>query len=365
MSEMLRDVLRERAGVAPPVFDAGGLVARAERRIRRRRLITGVAAVVVMGVVAAGLASMPRLHDEPAPIDRPARFVEPRLTYVQAGVVHYGDMSLDTGVGAVMSLARTPYGFLLANYSGDVWFSDGSAAERVGLDLTARRSSAVTADATGPRAAWLETADDGVAELVVYDSRRGEVVARVPGRPADETPPDVVAIDDQAVYWTHRAGMGDPLLRYDVATGEQEAVELPSAAFVADVADGVLAYGTGDLGAYQVVVTSPGVGSTIKGLSMFDADLSTDGSYVAGYGRRGLAVFEVATGQRISLRPPRGYGVHQFMGWVERNAVAVWDHNQDTVLTCRVPSGSCQVALQDPGGPGVWRPLFPEGYQPG
>ena len=366
MSELLRDVLRERAAVPPPVFDAAGLVTRAERRIRRRRLIGVVAAVVVMAVVAAGLVLVPRLHDDPAPVDRPARFVEHRLTYVQAGVVHYGNQTFDTGVLAVMALARTPYGFLLATYSGNVWFSDGSTAEKVGLDVAARHSSAVTADATGPLAAWVETADDGVAELVVYDSRRAVVVARVSGGPADEAaPPDVVAVDDQAVYWSQRPGTGDPLLRYDVATGEQEAVDLPSLAYVADVADGVFAYGTSDLGAYRVVVASPRARSTIEGLLMFDADLSPDGSYLAGHGRRGLGVFEVATGQQVSLQPPRGYGAHQFMGWVDRNTVAVWDHYKFTILTCAVPSGSCQVAVQDPGDPGVWRPLFPEGYQPG
>ena len=50
------------------------------------------------------------------------------------------------------------------------------------------------------------------------------------------------------------------------------------------------------------------------------------------------------------------------MGWVDRNIVAVWDHYKFTILTCAVPSGSCQVARQDPGP--AWRPLFP-GYQPG
>jgi hypothetical protein len=137
-------------------------------------------------------------------------------------------------------------------------FSDGSTAEKVGGELTARDISAVTADATGRLAAWVETADDGVGELVVYDSRRAVVVARVSGGPAIEAaPPDVVAVDDQAVYWSQRPGTGDPLLRYDVATGEQEAVDLPSLAYVADVADGEFAYGTGGLRGYRVVVASP------------------------------------------------------------------------------------------------------------
>jgi hypothetical protein len=368
MTEFLREVLAERARVAPPTIDPAELLAEAQRRIRRRRLVSVAAAAVVTAMIAGGAALMPSLFDEPAAVDRPARFTERLVSYAQGSVVHYGDQAFDIGVTVDRSLAPTDYGFVVANSSGEVWFTDGSETVQVGERLGPRDINSVKSDATGALAAWVERNEAQVAELVVYDTRRGEMVARVTGNPLGagyDSHPRVIAVDDDAVYWNSN----NVLLRYDVAAQRQTTVELPSVddpSQVYDVADGVWAYRTDDLPSSQILVGAPGTSATIERLS-FGEDLSPDGSYQAGLASDQTrhvspAVVDVATGEHVTLRPPRGYDPHQYLGWVDADTVAVWDADEDTVLACAVPAGSCRVASKPPLR--YVRPVFP-GYQPG
>ena len=64
-----------------------------------------------------------------------------------------------------------------------------------------------------------------------------------PGSAADDhgSTPQLIAIDDGAVYWKPPGGEIDaPLLRYDVSTGEQTEVEVPAGASPVDVAAGAI-----------------------------------------------------------------------------------------------------------------------------
>jgi hypothetical protein len=55
MTDTLRDLLRQDAGnVEIPTVDAIDVIARGEQRLRRRRMIAGLAAAAVVAVIAAG-----------------------------------------------------------------------------------------------------------------------------------------------------------------------------------------------------------------------------------------------------------------------------------------------------------------------
>ncbi|MGA8978715.1 MAG: hypothetical protein WB473_06300, partial [Pedococcus sp.] len=283
-------------------------------------------------------------------------------------VVHYGADSFETGLAVNRGgLARTDYGFVLVQFN-DVWFSDGTQKEKIGRLDYAQGIQSVFSDAEGTLVAWVGPDGDGEGEVVVYDSRLREVVARLGGNYGWSTP-RLIAIDDGAVYWVPPSNEIDaPLFRYQVSTGEQTEVEIPAGAWPVDVAGGAIAYHA------PVVSPQPGPGRLIVDAlgsrsrigRLYLADLSPDGSFVVGSRQSGgTAVFDTGTAGEVALHLPKGFAAPQFMGWVDGNTFAFWDGDNRAVLTCEAPTGACVVALRDPGdAKTLWWPQFP-GYHPG
>ena len=369
MSEVLREVLRDRSEVPPVAFDANILMSRAESRMRRRRALNAVGVVALLAVVAGGAALGRDVGRGPEPAAPPARFAEPRLSYALGDVVHYGADSFETGLKVNRGgLARTDYGFGLVQFN-DVWFSDGTQTEKIGRLDYAQAPQSVFSDAEGTLVAWVGPDGDGKGEVVVYDSRLREVVARLGGPMNIGSAPQLIAIDDGAVYWRQPGGeMDAPLLRYNVSTGEQTEVEGPAGAVAVDVAGGAISYYAPDFspdpGPGWLIVDALGSRSRIGRLYLA-GDLSPDGSFVVGSRQSGTAVFDTGTSHEVALHLPKGSAAHQFMGWVDGNTFAFWDGDNRAVLTCEAPTGTCVVALRDPGdAKTLWWPQFP-GYHPG
>jgi hypothetical protein len=373
MSEALRDVLRDRSDEVPAfAFDADTLMSRAESRRRRRRLVNAVGVAALVAVIGGVVALGPGEGGDPEPVAPPARFAEPKLLFALGQVVHYGDESFDTGLELNRGLARTDHGIVLV-HGTEVWFSDGTEKEKIGRVIDAQVPRSVTADAEGTLVAWVGPDGDEHSEVVVYDSRLREVVARLDAGPLPiETFPEVIAIEDGAVYWKRVSGRtDDPLLRYDLSTGEQTEVELPADATVSDVAAGAVMYWLSEPSPGQLVIESAGSRSRIEAFAWL-ADLSPSASFVfvaapsrAPGNNTGGAVFDTGTGNEVGLPLPKGSAAPQFMGWVDGNTLAFWDHDRRAALTCEAPTGSCVVAVREPGDAAtVWFPHFP-GYRPG
>ena len=81
MSEVLREVLRDRSEVPPVAFDADILMSRAESRMRRRRAVNAVGVVALLAAVAGGAALGRDAGRGPGACRTTGRFAEPRLSY--------------------------------------------------------------------------------------------------------------------------------------------------------------------------------------------------------------------------------------------------------------------------------------------
>jgi hypothetical protein len=365
MSDVLRGVLKDRSDdVLPFAFDVENLVSQAESRRRRTRVVHAVGVVALVAAIVGAVALGPGLRPDPEPAAPPARFAEPKLLYALGDVVHYGGESFETGLEVNRGLARTDYGFVLV-HGKEVWFSDGTEREKIGRIADAQVAQSVISDAEGRLVAWVGPDGDGQGEVVVYDSRLGEVAGRLGGMMNLGSVPQLIAIDDGAVYWRRPGGrVDDPLLRYHVSTGEQTELQGPAEAIAADVAGGTVAYYAPSPGPGRLLVDAPGSRSRIGGV-FFPADLSPDGSFVVASRKSGTAVFDAGTADEIALHLPQGFAAHQFLGWVDGNTFAFWDGDRRAVLSCEAPTGNCVVALRDPGDAvAVWFPQFP-GYHPG
>lgn len=122
----------------------------------------------------------------------------------------------------VASFVQTDDGIVFTSPDARVWLWDGARAETIGRAEGHR----LRADDTGSLVAWVELAEDGHPQYVVYDTAEGAEVARVDDQAAGASlePSDrgaqVLAVDDGAAYWRHDAD----LVRHDVATGEESVV---------------------------------------------------------------------------------------------------------------------------------------------
>ena len=70
---------------------------------------------------------------------------------------------------------------------------------------------------------------------------------------------------------------------------------------------------------------------------------------MVGSRQSGTAVFDTGTAGEVALHLPKGSAAPQFMGWVDGNTFAFWDGDNRAVLTCEAPTGSCVVAVREPG----------------
>ena len=361
MTDLLRDVLRQHADATPaPPVDLDAVLYAGDRRVRRGRLATGLAAAAVTALVAGSGLVVQGLLSDPAvgPAAASDRFAERRVSWATGDVIHWGSDSFPVG-RRVVSYVQTDEGFVFTTPARDVWFHDGTVAARIGHAGAGR----LRADDEGSLVAWVGADEAGAPEYVVYDTGVGRVVARVaddaagPAMSETDLAAEVFAVDDGAVYWRVD---GDRLVRYEVASQETTVVhdqdppadpahKGPAVYELADAAAGRLAF-----------LVDAGRGTEAKVARTVDLDaatvarasqvlLSPDASFLAADEDDRVTVYDVASRTEVTPDLAR-YAYAVVHGWVDADtamAYALEDlqgpgYDVD-LLSCELPSGSCAV----------------------
>ncbi len=368
--------------------------------MRRRWWIAGVAVAVL--VLAGGIA-VPRLAAPPAshggtPTPRSTKtslapLASPRpprpLTYAEGRTIHLGAQTIDTHRD-LLSLDVTDDGAAFTTLDGYVWFTDGSSVEQIGYATPGRPSGSsirwgpagrpndrVVSASTGSRLAWLEFPAGDRPEIVVYDTRRREQVARVPidVRTGCRTCGQIVAVRGDDVFWTdgleHDFGRSDDrfsqarLSRYSVATGERSTLTVEDYQNALRHSPRML-----------VVGRTPASGTVKSGINQDFAFIDRD--LVAGGRGTGQPMYDPATGRRLVLRASArlGYGfgaaerLYLFQ-WLDDDRFALLDgtgwnageYAGEDLLVCSLSRGRCTVAVRRPISAGS--PIVPEIGSPG
>ncbi|QNN52940.1 hypothetical protein [Nocardioides mesophilus] len=370
MTGLLHDTLDERAGSMPSSsFDAQQVIDDGRRRVRRRRLVAGLATLSVAGVLGAGAVVGPGLPDAaPRPNDRTATggpaFPDRRIGYAEGSTIHWGTQAFDVGT-RVASYVQTDDGFVWTARTGDVFFFDGTRSVPAGRSETGR----LRTDDTGSVVAWLDLAEDGTPEYVVYDTDLPGVTDRIeqptilgPAQEGDarywDNGAQVYAVDDGSIYWR---GADADLVRYDLGTST-ETVLLDGAGIghpgdgpdvpieILDVAGGRIAYRTdGSAGPSTWVGTSLDPARSVRMPTGTDGHLSPDGGRLVVEQDDAAALYDTSTGAALPFAP-RGYAFAVGFGWEDDSsvtAVGIKDLSTDPYdvdfLRCG-PEGGCTVA---------------------
>lgn len=360
MTGMLRSVLREHADSTPaPQVDLDGIIGAGERRARRTRVTTGLAAAAVASAVAGSALVLPGLVPDRGDLatSAPAPFAERRVGYATGDVIHWGEESFSVGA-VIRSYVQTDDGFVFTTKNGDVWLYDGTDSQRIGH----AESNRLRADDQGSLVAWVASTEAGATQYVVYDTALGEELARVDDTAAgpsreDADGAEVFAVDDGSVYWRADA---DRMVRFDVVSGDTEVLyqQQPPA----DPADKQpVAYGIADVAAGQIAyLVDAGKGTEAKvnpTIDLGDATvarasnvvLSPDGRYLGAEEDDNIKVYDAVTGADVT--PDLGrYPFAVAYGWVDEDTAMVFGiKDLDTasydvdLLSCDVPTGSCAV----------------------
>lgn len=372
MTGTLKDVMREQADAqASPVFDAGAIAVAGDRRLRRARIATGSLAVAAVALAAAGL---PHLVDGAGTTDADGLvaeaagpFAERRVGFSTGDLIHWGKETFSVGA-KIAAYVQTDDGFVYTTRTGGVWFYDGSGSERIGHAAPAR----LRADDTGSLVAWVDLAEDGAPQYVVYDTGSRKEAARVddsaagPSREQEDQVAEVFAVDDGAAYWRTEDGV----VRYDVASGESELVHRPrpivdpadkpaQVTDIVDVAAGRIAYVEDDEGSRLLV--GEAIGEDAEQMpSGWNGVLSPDGRYIGVEEADEMAVYDAATTEAVTPALD-GYAFKVVYGWVDEDTamfLGIKDLEGETYATdflaCDIPDGACEVTSATEFGAGTF-----------
>jgi hypothetical protein len=410
----LRETFERQAGNAgAPDLDIDELVGLGEHRLRRRRLtaVAGTGVAVVLAIVLAiggtawnrsadqgpvhrGPKHSPKTDTTTPTAPRPLVYSDVRVDKpgdLQGDPIHVGDRVVDTGGGWVhMDVVDGGLVYTTGGYQDDgrVWFSDGGAPEQIGshaCDVGRGAPGTVVTGNSGPLAAWLDCTREDRPQLVVYDTRSGREAARQP------TPPEcgvtngvsygylsarcsVYAVIGDHVYftvWTDPIGA----FQFDLGTDHVTQVTL------AELAGDPLIPGTyGDVSqAYLDDIRSHPRGlvvgdtwetgtPTLSGFQ-FGFQFAVVGTRLVPSSDGHLtSAFDTATRRPVELHLPAGYvpdpdelddGGFGLFQWLDDDTVALENfrtgrHDQD-ILTCRLSTGRCELAVPSLGRTGYYR----------
>ena len=382
-----------------------------------RRQLAAAAAVLVGVALAAGVgvggAGLTRLGSSRAPSDdgaggrlatlgrqpvddagRPAR----PLTYAEGRVLHLGDRSVATGKD-MLSLDVVDGGAAFTTLDGGIWFTDGSKPVLVGITTQGlvhegtvawgpggRPEDWVVSDNAGSHFAWFEFPIGDRPELVVYDARTHEGVARVPVdvKPSCERCLQIVSVGDRAVYWTNSLWRGLGSLgegrdsprpfRHEYAERQTDPGQTAHASpgQTTQVPLGTLRADLLGQARMLVVGDSLRLGRLTDGIGQ---EFAIDGGHLT-RARDALQVFDPRTGRRLEFRAPAryGYGIVErlrLFQWLDDDRFALLDATGwnagdlagEELLVCRISSTRCTIAVQRPAASGS--PVVPELATPG
>ncbi|HSE07681.1 MAG TPA: hypothetical protein VLB29_03360 [Nocardioidaceae bacterium] len=367
MTGLLKETMRERAEAqSAPTIDVEGIIRSGDRRVRRGRLTTGLAAVGVAGVIAAGAMVVPQLIDSSGTPggghvagqdseESTAPYAERKLTFATEDVVYYGRESFSVGV-TVTSYVQTDDALVVTSSPEDgaaevVWRYNGADAMRIGH----ADGNVLRADDTGSLVAWTDSSG-GSTEYVVFDTSTESEVARVRAATAPGEGPEIFAVDDGAAYWR----LDDGIVRYDVETGTSETVSRwkpvddpahkPAQVYdIVDVAEGQIAYLEDGPRGTQLMV-GEAVGDEARQMpSGWNGVLSSDGRYIGVEEADELAVYETTTGADVTPQLD-DYPFKVVYGWVDEDTAMVLAIKDlqgkrfpSDFLTCEIPEGTCDV----------------------
>lgn len=403
MTTPLRDALTQRINqVGPAHPDIGELVGLGDQRLRRRRLaaMTAAGAAVALAIaLAIGGTALHRSADQhPGPVHRPPSnpdqtqgttpntlrpIVYSDVTFVPGGPnsllgdpIHVGDLAVETGSGWVhMDVTDDGVVYTTGGYQDDgrVWFTDGGTPEQVGSHAcpgSRGGPNAVVTGNSGSLAAWSDcTPGPGQPQLVIYDTSSGQ---REPS-PACTTGCSVYAVVGDHVYFTQGTDPGGFL--FDTATGRISEAPLEERA-----GDPVIPGWSGDVSqAYLDDIRSHPRGLVVG--DSWDTGTPTPSGFGVGFqfavvgtrlvpSRDGhlTSAFDTGTRRPIELHLPAGYkpdpselddGGFGLFEWLDDDTVALENfrtgrHDQD-ILTCRLSTGRCELAVPSLGRNGHYR----------
>lgn len=363
MTGLLTSVLHERADAAPgPDLDLDAIIRDGDRRVRRQRVTTGLVAAGVAGVLAAGgLALTGLTGSQDDLVAGSPDFADREPAYALGSRVHLGARTFDVG-RPVASLVQTDVGLVFTTRNGDVRVYDGATSDVVGR----AEGNRLRADDSGSLVSWVERAEDGHPQYVVFDAAGQEEVARVDDQAAGASiePGDwgaqVFAVDDGSVYWRH----GPDLVRYDVEADRESVVHTttppadpptagdPVVTGIADVAYGTVAYtveGGQDRWGIAVGQRPDPEGTVLAEPDSARGVLSPDARLLAVEQADSIAVLETDAGADVTPTV-EGYAYVVAYGWAGHDTAAVVALRDYTdtratgdVLGCDVSDDACTV----------------------
>lgn len=366
------DLLRRLGDdLVPPPLDA--LRETARRRNRRAAAATAVVVGAAVAAVVTGVALLTPDAVDPAP--RPAgtptgtAATSRPLTYADGSTIHYGDQVVEAG-GRVDELDLTDDGLAYRTSDGRIWFTDGNTTDQIGslgdpvepsgdLDswiwdsrFTGARSTGwIVSGNSGSVVAWFDT-----PELVAYDTATRTVVLRT----RVDVPPDSWvaphSVTPDSVYLFHdpdpAADDEVPQERVDLADGVRNPITPEE--YLADVAS---------RSARSFLVSH-----AEEGFELYEITAGTGHQFDVHRGRlrpMGMQPLEVRDGltdEALAIRAPDGYPDTNpvwMVQWLDDEHVVIFDPvgDQDRLLVCPVPTGTCEVAETVPSSlvvPDAW-----------
>ena len=358
------DVLRRLGDeVVPPPLES--LRATARRRDRRSSAaVLAAAAVAVVAVVVTTAVLAPDDDPRPSPIEPPRTEQAPSrpVTYADGATIHYGDRTVEAG-GRVYELDLTDEGVAYRTSDGRIWFTDGSTTDEIGAlgkpvepsgDLESwiwdsrftdvRSAGWIVSGNSGSLLSWFDFTGSGAPEVVVYDTATRTVALRsgVDTPPGSWVAPHSVSADAVYLFRDPDPAADDemPQMRLDLATGVL--APLSPDDYLAEVA--------------SRPARSFWVSHAERGFELYEITEGTGHQFdvfrgrVRPMGMQPLEVRDGLTGDQLAIRAPGGYpntNPAWLVQWLDDESVVIFDPqgDQDRLLVCPVPTGTCDLAV--------------------
>jgi hypothetical protein len=356
MTGLLKDLMSDKAEhVSAPRLDVDAIIEAGDKRVRRRRIVTGAGVAAAAAVTVAAIAIVPSIVDNssPPPVDRPPaptapEFTQALATYAIGSEIFYGNRTLDVAPLQVSALTQTDAGFVLTTSDFKVYLADGHSTEQIG---TAGRVDNLALVSDGPYAAWIDWSTE-TPELVVYNTvERKQVVATnedtVTSRD-ESVQAAVLAMDGAQVYWHNSVGV----VVQDVSADTGPIALMPGAFsdWLIDVEKGTLSFVSFD---NQTTTVSREPTAESPNFQGFNGLLSDDAENVVVESGDQTLVYDVSNGNDVTPQHA-AYPYLVFGQWLDSSTFTAFGQTDPTaqnppfdLLVCSTTSEKCQVDSRD------------------